>query len=446
MFCSDCGAKVDAGYKYCPNCGTPLDSTTPLSSPPSGNTPQAPPSNAEPQVIKKKPMPFWFKLAALLAVLALIGVTAGILFTESWVDVVDHQLEALRQDDISKAYFAYTSKDFQGTTSLDQFTNFVKAYPVFLNNQSAHFTQRSIDRNIGTLKGHLTSNDHVNTPIEYKLIKEDDKWKILSIRLLKPGNIQNAKEANHAEDLIDVAKSQLKAIQDQQFAEAYQNYSSQEFKEATSEDAFQEFIKRYPILTHYHVVSFHKPTIRNGVGTLSVILQSEKIAAYVKYYLIYEDQKWKIWSMRILSPSESQEKENQENQPKPQPQQQLKGTTRESIQGPMSFGTISLGREVDEQGQIEHPTTSFQSDLSDLYVDIEVKNGRKGSTVYLSLQHLESGSSIPAKATIEENGDTMLMSVFSPPTSGWPKGHYKLVVTTSSGLSDVVDFTVEQEN
>lgn len=431
MFCSHCGAKIEADHKFCPNCGAKLDSTVLSENDPTTDSKAINTATATTSTVKKKPMPIWFKLLALLAVLALVGVTAGILFTESWVDVVDHQLEALRQHDIEKAYFSYTSKDFQATTSLDQFRNFIEAYPVFLNNQSAHFIQRSIEHNIGTLKGNLTSNDHVNTPIEYKLIKEDDKWKILSMRLLKPGNIQNTKEASHAEDLIELAKTQLKDIQDEKLTKAYQNYSSREFKEATSEEAFREFIKRYPILIHYHVVSFHKPTIRNGVGTLSVILQSEEIAAYIKYYFIYEDQKWKIWSMRILSPSEKQEKNP------------INGLTSESNQEKMNLGTISLGDRVDEQGQINQPKNTFSSNLNDLYVDIEIKNGLKGSMVYLSLQHIDSGSSIPAKAAIEENGDTMLMSVFSPPTSGWPKGHYKLVVTTSSGLSKVVDFDIE---
>jgi TolA-binding protein len=427
MFCPHCGAKVTSDYKYCPNCGAKLDSSSVSPTRPD----MAQTSSSAAPTMKKKPMPFWFKLIALLAVLALIGVTAGILFTESWVDVVDHQLDALRQHDISKAYYNYTSKDFQTATSLDQFRNFIESYPVFLNNQSAHFTQRSIEHNIGILKGALTSNDHVSTPIEYKLIKENDKWKILSIRLLKPGNIQNAKEADHAEDLIEVTKAQLKDIQDHKLMEAYYNYSSKEFKEATSEEAFREFIKRYPILIHYHVVSFHKPTIRNGVGTLSIILQSNQIAAYVKYYLIYEDQKWKIWSMRILSPSENQE--NKQAQP----------SAKESQQEVMSLGTITLGNQIDEHGQIKHPTTTFKSDLGDLYIDIEIKNGVKGSMIYLTLEHIESGSFIPAKTTIEESGDSILMSVFSPPTSGWPKGHYKLVVTTSSGLNRVIDFDIE---
>lgn len=425
MLCSHCGAEVFASYKYCPSCGTHLDPSTVLQTP----QPESP-------TIKKKSMPIWFKIAAFLAVLALIVVTAGILFTETLVDVVDHQLDAFRKQDISKAYYNYTSKDFRAATSLDQFRNFVEAYPVFFNNQSAHFSQRSMEHNIGTLKGHITSQDHVNTPIEYKLIKDDGKWKILSIRLLKPANIQNAKEADHAEDLIEVAKTQLKDIQDQKISEAYQIFSSKEFKEATSEEAFHEFIKRYPILNHYHVVSFHKPTIRNGVGTLSVILQSDQIAAYVKYYLIFEDQAWKIWSMRILSPSEGEAEKNKELK-------QTNFPSEETQQEPMSFGSITLGDQVDEQGQIKKPAKIFNSDLKDLYVDIEIKNGRKNSMVYLNLKHAESGSTIPAKAAIEENGDTMLLSVFSPPATGWPKGSYKLTVTTSSNLTSTIDFDIE---
>lgn len=417
MLCSHCGAEILPSYKYCPSCGLKLEPSTII----------VPPEPAQ-QIVKKKAMPLWFKLTAFLAVLALMGVTAGILFTESLVDVVDNQLQALREQDLTKAY-SYSSKDFQAATTLDQFRSFVDAYPVFFNNQSAHFAQRSIENNIGTLKGNLTSLDHVNTPVEYKVIKEDGKWKILSIRLLKPRNIQNAKQVDHAEDLIEIAKTQLKDIQDQKIEEAYQKYSSKEFKEATSEEAFREFINRYPILKFHRVVSFHKPVIRSGVGTLSVILQSDQIAAYVKYYFIYEDQVWKIWSMRILSPTEGLEERKKELNP--------------AEENHMSFGLITLGDSVDEEGKINHPTKTFHSNLKDLYIDIQIQNGQKDSLIYLNLKHLESGSSIPAKAMIEESGNSMLLSVFSPPEAGWPIGHYHLTVTTSSGQESVIDFEIK---
>jgi Domain of unknown function (DUF4864)/zinc-ribbon domain len=317
MFCSHCAAKVEPGYKYCPVCGARLDS-----------------SLREPSLIpnetvlgKKNPLPFWIKFASVIVSLALISAITGILFTETWMDVVNGQLKALRQKDIARAYYGYTSKEFQTATSLDQFRNFTKAYPVFFNNQSAHFIEYTMDQNSGTVKGNLIDNNQEITPIEYKLVREG-KWKILSIHLLKPENIQTM---------------------------------------------------------------------------LSLSDDQEKIA--------FENPEEKF-----LAPNPN-----------------------------MSFGTVLLGNQVDEHGQIKQPMTSFKSDLGDLFVNIDLKNGIKDRTVYLSLQHLESGSSLSAKSLIEENGDNMLVSIFSPPQSGWPKGHYKLVVTTSSGQSDIVDFEIGEK-
>jgi uncharacterized Zn finger protein (UPF0148 family) len=410
MFCSHCGAKMEKGFQYCPVCGSKA-ATTPKTENKSHsdnqNTPQAAP---------KKPMPLWFKLLAFMAVLALIGVTAGILFTESLVDVIDHQLEALRKEDINKAY-SYTSKDFQSSTSLSQFKDFVLSYPVFTNNQSAHFTKRSLKDNIGTLKGNLTSNDRVNVPIEYKLIKEGDKWKILSIRLLKPNLIPHAKGAGSTQALTDVATELLTLIRDGKFDEAYQKYASNEFKKATPQEDFLEFIKGYPLLEKFETITFPKAVVRNGVGSLGAIVKEKESEAYVKFYLIHEDQNWKILSMRILSPAE------------------------ESIEEPIAFGDLTLGTEIDEQGVISNPEVAFKSDLKDLFINLDVENGLQGEEVNLTLYHLESGSTIPVKVKIAENGDTMLVSTISPPQAGWLKGEYRLVATTSSGLSKSVEFT-----
>lgn len=291
MYCSRCKAAIAPGYKYCPECGEKIES--------------ADSNPSKPVSMKKKKMPFWFKAMTFVTVLALIGVTGAILFTEKLVDVVDYQLEALRNGNIEKAYSAYTSSEFRETTSLDRFQNFVTAYPAFEKNLSAHFSQRSFDRHIAVLKGYLSSVDHIDTPIEYRLVRENNKWKILSIRLPKPEAIPDSPEANVLEDLVDVAKNQLNALKQGQIAEAYSDYSSKEFKEATSEDAFREFINHYSVLMEDPVFTFHKPMIRNGIGTLSAIAKSNKKTVHVKYYFVYEDRKWKIWSVRIFSPAKS---------------------------------------------------------------------------------------------------------------------------------------------
>lgn len=295
MLCPQCQSEVPNHFKYCPACGAKLSFEDQISSQPPAEV-----------IVAKKPMPLWFKIASFLAVLALIGVTAGILFTESLVDVVDNQLRALREQDISKAYHAYTSLEFQQSTSFEQFRNFVKAYPFFLNNQSASFTQRSIKNNVGTLKGKLTTTDHLTIPVEYQLIKEDGKWKILNISILESDKERLKTQFSDAQDLVQLIKNQLQDIQNHDVSKAYQEYSSQDFKNTTSEEDFQSFIKKYPIIETHQNIHFQPPTFKDGLRSIAVTLQSDGINAYLHYYFIYEDDKWKIWSMHILSPSTSE--------------------------------------------------------------------------------------------------------------------------------------------
>lgn len=128
-------------------------------------------------------------LGIVVTTLLVIGIIiAGLAFyaTSGLVDTVDKQLTALRSDDIVLAY-SYTSKDFQHATSLDDFKRFVDHFPSLKNNKSASFSRREIQNNQGILKGTLQAKDGGETPIEYRLIKEEGKWKILSIDMQPTG-------------------------------------------------------------------------------------------------------------------------------------------------------------------------------------------------------------------------------------------------------------------
>lgn len=432
MFCSHCGAKIEAGFKYCPVCGATQDEPQPAS-------PAQDPIYKEQDPIKplpKKAMPLWFKILIGLALLALIGVTAGILFTESLVDIVDKQLETLHKGDIQKAYSKYTSQDFQSATSLKEFEDFVHSYPIFTNNQSATFTERSMDNHIGTLKGKLTAPDHTATPIEYKLVKENGKWKILSIRLLKPYRLDSQSKAS-TNEFIQVVKSQLQALENNQIDSAYEKYSSKEFKEAISLEDFNNFVRKYPIITNHDSVSLHKPLLKKEIGTLAVILHNGDTAAYLKYYLIFEDDRWKIWSMRILSPTEGEEDEKREAA-------KLQEPANLQLVAPMQFTSVKLSDDVDEKDIIKTAKSQFTAHTADIYANIEITNGIKGETVTLTLQHMESKKAIsPVQATIENDGESLLISVFSPPAAGWPVGHYQLLVVSSTGLEKTLDFEIK---
>lgn len=102
-------------------------------------------------------------------------------FTSGLTGVIQDQISALRAGDLNKAYYSYTSKDFQDSTSLLDFKKFINIVPELKNNKSASFTDREFKNNEGTVKGTIESNDGATISIEYHLVKENNEWKILSI-------------------------------------------------------------------------------------------------------------------------------------------------------------------------------------------------------------------------------------------------------------------------
>lgn len=131
----------------------------------------------------KKTSPLWFK--TLLSAVALVFFTILIMtfLTEDLTDTVEGQLKAIKQGNLAEAYYAFSSKKFQQATNLEAFKDFIKKYPAFSENKSIQFKERNVNNDLGTLDGVMTTNQDKKTPVEYKLVKESDQWKILSIRL-----------------------------------------------------------------------------------------------------------------------------------------------------------------------------------------------------------------------------------------------------------------------
>lgn len=128
-------------------------------------------------------------IGIVITTLVVIGIIIGVIAyyaTGGLVSTINNQLSALKSGDIEKAY-SYTAKDFQNVISLEDFKKFIKKYPSLSNNESASFTTREIQNKEGTVKGTLKAKDGAVTPIEYRLIKENDQWKILFIRLQPTG-------------------------------------------------------------------------------------------------------------------------------------------------------------------------------------------------------------------------------------------------------------------
>lgn len=154
-----------------------------------------PPSGEFPQQIhpvrKRSP-----KVLAILGgigclVLTLIGVTLIYFFISNIgkeeLQMVNDQLSALRHNDIDRAY-SYCSLAFQKSTSKEDFMKMVEDYPVLKNAKEFSSSDRS--KNVGgltILKGTITGEDGSRLPAEYQLVRENEKWKIQSVKLTPAG-------------------------------------------------------------------------------------------------------------------------------------------------------------------------------------------------------------------------------------------------------------------
>ncbi len=141
----------------------------------------------------------WPKIVGGILAVIIMAIGLAFYFTAGMVGVVDKQLELLQRGDLKGAY-GLTSKDFQKTTSLEQFIAFVKQYPSLSQNQGHTFTTRTIENNIGTVKGTLTAKDGAVTPVEFQLVKEQGEWRILFMEVKSAGAGVKAEEAGKGRD------------------------------------------------------------------------------------------------------------------------------------------------------------------------------------------------------------------------------------------------------
>lgn len=98
--------------------------------------------------------------------------------------VILAQLDAFRNQDYSKAYYAYTSLDFQNTVPLETFKIFVRKSPALYKNQSFILQNVTFSGVLAIVKGTLKTNNNIDVQAEYQFIQENGNWKIRKLELL----------------------------------------------------------------------------------------------------------------------------------------------------------------------------------------------------------------------------------------------------------------------
>ncbi|MCX6766748.1 MAG: DUF4864 domain-containing protein [Candidatus Moranbacteria bacterium] len=130
----------------------------------------------------KKKMKLWKKILLGVAVFILLVIILAFYATSGIVKVAEKQLNLIASGDLKGAY-ALTSNDFQKSVSYDKFLAYVNNYEVLKNYKDHKFSSREINGDTGTIQGTLTAKDGTAAPVEYKFIKENGEWKILSVDL-----------------------------------------------------------------------------------------------------------------------------------------------------------------------------------------------------------------------------------------------------------------------
>jgi hypothetical protein len=209
MFCPNCGKPVPPESKFCPSCGNAVAAATPggsaapaapsfaAAAPPPPPPPQFNPGPAG--TFPQEPAPtFWDKLRAMKTwkkvligiALFIVAVVALAMFATSGLDKpVQRHFAALRAGDIVGAYGELSIAARQ-QTSLDDFKTMLTNTPALIHVTGQSFSSRETNNGQGQLEGTLEIEGGGKLPIEIRLVKENDEWKILAYHVTPVKSMQ----------------------------------------------------------------------------------------------------------------------------------------------------------------------------------------------------------------------------------------------------------------
>jgi hypothetical protein len=285
MYCEHCGTELTDDSKCCSQCG------------------QAHSSERQPP-LPVKPKRRWLKWTLGIAALLL----AGVYWIGSTVvlpqNIIVQQLVSLKERQLTEAYYDYTSKDFQKTISLDSFKKYIKTNPVLQNPKSFLVEDEALQGSISTIRGYIIAEDGSSLEAIYKLIFEDERWKILSISPVERNVQEEIPQTSMTKEMLEPVKSFLSEIQKPDFNNVYPTLVTKSFLENTPYTEFQKFAVKNPILTSFTDYEIVDHQLIRGRGELYVMLNPEHDEIPAAFTVIKENGSWKIFRASLGSPKE----------------------------------------------------------------------------------------------------------------------------------------------
>ncbi len=336
------------------------------------------------------------------------------------VQIIKDQLKALRGGDTSKAYYAFVSQDFENNTSFEDFKSFLEEYPIFTEQDEVTIGNGVEESDLRLVRIALQSEEET-AEVDYRLIKQDDDWKIWGIQILT--NVQDTPE--NEEEVNKSITNQINALREGDLSKAYYAFTSKQFQEAASFETYEKYVKRHEELSNNKKVDIEDVSFKPNFAAANVLLTSNNgdSQSYL-YRLVYENNKWKILSIKMVR----------------------EGDEIAEAENALMITKIEVGTQINLNGLVTNPSTTFLPDDMELTVNVHLQNGQPGDLVEAVLEHMKSSSTIPpVTAKLDKAGESVVNYIFSAPTQGWPTGSYKLHITTSTGESEEYDFNVKKD-
>ncbi len=265
----------------------------------------------------------------LIGLLIFLVVIVAIVFvalqaTKGVVKAADQFFLFLKNSQVEEAY-ASTAKEFQAATSLQEFKAFLE-FTAIGKFDRASWSTRSVNNNTGKLIGSVHTKDGGVIPVEVELVKEEGKWKVISLTKQKAGLTEKEKKEEITETTA-VEPASGKEIPSEEaitrmihesvyllgeglsqndltnfyghIAKLWQSQTD----EASLKQSFREFIERkidLRIIENEAPVLSENPVIDNdGILRLKGYYATKPYMVYFNLGYIYEYPQWKLVGIEI---------------------------------------------------------------------------------------------------------------------------------------------------
>lgn len=204
-YCTECGAKLPDDSHFCSSCGSNQDKQqkqpAAVAAP---STTVAAPASAQPAAPGKKKLSGCAIAAIVLGALAalLVLFVGGLVLlvgfsTSDVVKTTEDYLALLKQGKYREAYEA-SAEGLRRETSFDDFQQVMEAFPILASHTKYSVGSRNFENDTGEVQGELTDSNGNTAAIEFRLVKDKDTWRVLSLHIKRGKSADSPPESSAA--------------------------------------------------------------------------------------------------------------------------------------------------------------------------------------------------------------------------------------------------------